>query len=75
MKRRTRPYDVAEFLNTPERIVAYLREAFDSGEIDLMLVALRNAARGASAFRRTTFLTVTGTKGEQVIKYDNLDGT
>jgi probable addiction module antidote protein len=42
---KTRPYDAAEFLNTPERIAAYLEEAFESGELDLILTALRNVAR------------------------------
>jgi DNA-binding phage protein len=41
---KARPFDAAEYLNSPAMIVAYLREAFKSGDTRLMLVALRDVA-------------------------------
>lgn len=42
---RTRPYDSAEYLDTPEAIAEYLTEALESNDIAFVLRAIGTAAR------------------------------
>jgi probable addiction module antidote protein len=46
---KIRSFDAAEYLDSPETVVAYLREALnealDTGDIDLFLEAIGDAAR------------------------------
>ena len=55
----TRPFDVAEILDTPERIAAYLEEAFEDGDPALIASALGDVARArnVSSIARDTGLT------------------
>jgi probable addiction module antidote protein len=39
------PFDASEFLDSEETIAAYLADAFDSGNEDLILAALRDVAK------------------------------
>ncbi len=50
----TRPFDPAEYLDTPERIAAYLEEAFADGDPALIASALGDVARakGMSSIAR-----------------------
>ena len=43
-----KPFDAAEYLDTPEMIAAYLTEAFESGDHVLITKAIGAAARSAS---------------------------
>ena len=61
---RTRPFDVADHLNTPEEVAAYLDAVLEEGDDKLLLVALRNVvksrgftrvARGAGLRRETLY--------------------
>ena len=60
----TRPFDVADHLDTPEEVAAYLDAVLEEGDDKLLLVALRNvvkskgftkAARGAGLRRETLY--------------------
>ena len=60
----TRQFDVADHLNTPEEVAAYLDAVLEEGGDKLLLVALRNvvkskgftkAARGAGLRRETLY--------------------
>lgn len=42
---RTRPWDPADHLNTPEDIAAYLEAAFEDGDPQFIAAALGDAAR------------------------------
>jgi probable addiction module antidote protein len=42
---KERDFDVAEYLDSPEAIAAYLSEAFETGEDDLIAQALGTVAR------------------------------
>ena len=42
---RTRAYDVADYLTDPARVVAYLDEAFETGDADTIAEALGDVAR------------------------------
>ena len=42
---RTRPFDVADHLNTPEEVAAYLGAVLEEGDDKLLLVALRNVVK------------------------------
>ena len=59
MSVETRPFDVAEILDTPERIAAYLEEAFEDGDPALIASALGDVARArnVSSIARDTGLT------------------
>jgi probable addiction module antidote protein len=48
---KTRPFDVADHLDNPEVIAAYLREAFDSGDPRLVKLAIGAVARRYSMAR------------------------
>ena len=61
---RIRQFDVADYLNTPEDVAAYLDAVLEEGDDKLLLVALRNVvkskgitkvARGASLRRETLY--------------------
>ena len=41
----TRPWDAAEFLDSPEVILAYLEAVFEDGDPELIALALNNVAR------------------------------
>lgn len=45
MALKTTPFDVADYLDTPEDIKAYLAEAFASGDPKLISVALGDVSR------------------------------
>jgi probable addiction module antidote protein len=45
MAPKTRPFDVAEQLDTPERIALYLEAAFEDGDPALIAAAIADAAR------------------------------
>ncbi|MBL8549583.1 MAG: putative addiction module antidote protein [Hyphomonadaceae bacterium] len=45
MKVKTRPWDAAEQLDTPERIARYLEAAFEDGDPALIAAAIGDAAR------------------------------
>lgn len=55
---KTTPFDVADYLDTPEDIEAYLIEAFTSGDPKLIAVALGDVsrARGMSKVAKETGL-------------------
>lgn len=55
---KTRDFDVAEYLDFPEAIAAYLSEAFATGEDDLIAQALGTVARvkGMSGVAKETGL-------------------
>lgn len=42
---KTKPFDVADYLNDPETIVAYINEALESEDAALIAVAIGNVAR------------------------------
>ncbi len=42
---RTRPFDVADHLNTPEEVAAYLDAVLEEGDDKLLLVARRNVVK------------------------------
>jgi probable addiction module antidote protein len=44
-KTKTRPYDSAEYLDTPETIAAYLTAAVESGDASFIVQAIGDAAR------------------------------
>ena len=48
-KTQTRPFDVADHLDSPETIAAYLNEAFETGDMAFMLAAVRDVARALQA--------------------------
>lgn len=61
---RIRQFDVADHLNTPEEVAAYLDAVLEEGDDKLLLVALRNVvksrgfakvARGAGLRRETLY--------------------
>ena len=41
----TTPWDAAEFLDSPEVILAYLEAVFEDGDAELIALALNNVAR------------------------------
>ena len=41
----TRPFDVADHLDNPEEVAAYLDAVLEEGDDKLLLVALRNVAK------------------------------
>ena len=45
MRVKTRPWDAAEGLDTPERIAHYLEAAFEDGDPALIAAAIGDAAR------------------------------
>lgn len=60
----TRPFDVADHLDNPEEVAAYLDAVLEEGDDKLLLVALRNVvksrgfakvARGAGLRRETLY--------------------
>ena len=60
----TREFDVADHLNTPEEIAAYLDAVLEEGDDNLLLIALRNVvkskgftkvAQGAGLRRETLY--------------------
>jgi len=55
----TKPFDAAEYLDTPESIAAYLEEAFQDGDPTLIATALGVVARARniSAIAQETSLT------------------
>ncbi|MFD1296436.1 addiction module antidote protein [Lysobacter gummosus] len=42
---KTRPFDAAEYLNSEESIAAFVGDALESGDIEIMLNAINTAAR------------------------------
>lgn len=42
---KTKPFDAAEYLDSPEMITAYLTEAFESEDASAIAVAIRAVAR------------------------------
>ena len=44
-KIKTTAFDVAEYLDSPEMIAAYLNEAFDSGDMKFIAAAIGDVAR------------------------------
>ncbi len=57
----TRPFDVAEYLDSPEMIAAYIEAAMEEGEPSFMAKAIGDVARakGMSALASETGLTRT----------------
>lgn len=57
-KKKTRPYDAAEYLETDADMAAYLQAALEEGEPSLVIHALGNIARarGMSQIARETGL-------------------
>ena len=57
-KTKTRPYDAAEYLETPEDMAAYLEAALEDGELTVVVKALGAIARarGMSQIARDTGL-------------------
>ena len=55
-KTKVRPFDVAEHLDSPETIAAYLNEASETGDMAFMLSAIRDvaSARGLTAVAKET---------------------
>ena len=45
MSIKTKPFDVAEVLNTEERISAYLEDAFETGDPSIIASAIGDVAR------------------------------
>lgn len=45
MKKATRKFDAAEYLDSPEMIAAYLEAAFEEGDMDLIRTALSDIIR------------------------------
>ncbi len=41
----TRPFDVADYLDTPEEVAAYLDAVLEEGDDKLLLIALRNVVK------------------------------
>jgi probable addiction module antidote protein len=68
---KTRPFDVAEHLDSPETIAAYLNEAFETGDISFMLAALRDVARARGM---TAVAKQTGFAREALYRALNKDG-
>lgn len=58
MKAKTRKWDAAETLDTPERIALYLEAAFEDGDAALIAAAIGDAARayGMTQLARDTGL-------------------
>jgi hypothetical protein len=52
-KTKVRPFDVAEHLDSPETIAAYLNEAFRTGDMAFMPSAIRDVARARGSAGRT----------------------
>lgn len=44
----TRPFDVADYLDNPEEVAAYLDVVLEEGDDKLLLVALRNVVKSRS---------------------------
>jgi probable addiction module antidote protein len=57
-KKKAMPFDVADYLDSPEMIAAYLSEALASGDIALIMAAIGDVARakGMAAVARDTGL-------------------
>ncbi|MGA9580897.1 MAG: hypothetical protein WBR13_02875 [Allosphingosinicella sp.] len=51
MKTETGPWDSAEFLDSPEAILACLNAEFEGGDPDRIALALNNAARAKGVAR------------------------
>jgi probable addiction module antidote protein len=58
MKVTTRAWDTSEYLDSPEMIREYLNAAFESGDEDLIVMAIGNVAKaqGMSEIARKTKL-------------------
>ena len=48
----TRRWDTADFLDSPEAILAYVEAVFEDGDPELIALALNNVARAKAASRR-----------------------
>jgi len=57
-KTKTKPYDVAEYLETEEDMAAYIQAAFEEGDAAIVVQALGNVARarGMTEIARKTGL-------------------
>jgi len=44
-KIKVKPWDVAKYLTTPEKIAGYLQAAFEDGDLRVILKAIDNVAR------------------------------
>ena len=51
---RTGPFDVADHLNTPEEVAAYLAAVLEEGDDKLLLVALRNVVKSRGFYQGRT---------------------
>jgi len=45
LRTKTKPFDTAEYLDSPEAVAAYLNEAFATGDKDFIAKAVGSAAR------------------------------
>ena len=70
-KRKTRPYDTAEYLETEEDMAAYLQAALEDGDPAIVIHALGNIARarGMAQIARET-----GLRRESLYKALSPDG-
>lgn len=71
MALRTKRFDAAEFLKTPEEIAAYLEEAFSDGDPAYIAAALGDAAR---AHGMTKLANETGLSRESLYRALSKDG-
>lgn len=71
MALKTRPFDVAEQLDTPERIALYLEAAFEDGDPALIAAAIGDAAR---AYGMTRLAKDTGLAREALYRALSEDG-
>ena len=71
-KTKVHPFDVAEHLDSPETIAAYLNEAFETGDMACMLSAIRDVARARGM---TAVAKETGFAREALYRALDRDGT
>jgi probable addiction module antidote protein len=70
-KTKTRPYDAAEYLETPEDMAAYLEAALEDGEPAIVVKALGVIARARGM---TQIARDTGLRRESLYKALSLEG-
>ncbi len=70
-KRKTRPYDTAEYLETEEDMAAYLQAALEDGDPAIVIHALGNIARARGM---TQIARETGLRRESLYKAFSPEG-
>lgn len=80
-KRKTKPYDPASYLDTPERRAGYARVALEEGGVEPLLIALGNIARSmsmdsiateAGVSRQSLYRTLSAAGDPKLVNFTNI---